>query len=51
MLKVLLRIPDQDIYIIIKTPPEQYSTSKFKTKKITEKIKPLSEFEKYYHSF
>ena len=33
MLKFLSRIPNQDIYIITKSPPEQYSNSKIKTKK------------------
>ena len=38
MLKILSRIPNQDIYTITKSPPEQYSKSKIK-------IKPLNEYE------
>ena len=33
MLKTLSRIPNRDIYIITKSPPEQYTTSKIKIKK------------------
>ena len=32
MLKILSRIPNRDIYIIIKSPPEQYSNSTIKIK-------------------
>ena len=46
MLKLLSRIPNRDVYINTKSPPEQYSNSKLKTKEITEEIKPLSEYEK-----
>ena len=45
MLKSLSRMPDRDIYIITKSPPEQYSNSKRKIIKIREEIKPLSENE------
>ena len=44
MLKILSRIPDRDIYIITKSPPEQYSNSKIKIKEISDEIKPLSEY-------
>ena len=43
MLKILSRIPNRDIYIITKSPPEQYSNSKIKIKEISDEIKPLSE--------
>ena len=45
MLKTLSRIPNRDIYIITKSPPEQYTESKIKIKEITDEIKPLSENE------
>ena len=45
MLKLLSRIPDRDIYIIIKSPPEQYTNSKIKIKQINDEIKPLNEYE------
>ena len=45
MLKILSRIPDRDIYIITKSPPEQYSNSKNKIKEISDEIKPLNEYE------
>ena len=45
MLKILSRIPVRDIYIIIKSPPEQYSSSEIKTKEISDETKPLSENE------
>ena len=45
MLKTLSRIPDRDIYIITKSPPEQYTNSKIKTKEIGDEIKPLNEYE------
>ena len=41
-LKFLSRIPDRDISIITKTPPEQCSKSETKIKEIGE---PLSEYE------
>ena len=44
ILKVLSRIPNRDICIIIKSPPEQHSNSKFKIKEIGDAIKPLSEY-------
>ena len=43
MLKFLSRILDRDIYIITKSPPEQYS--KIKIKEISDEIKPLNEYE------
>ena len=43
MLKTLSRIPDRDIYIITKSPPEQYTSSKIK--EIGDEIKPLNEYE------
>ena len=45
MLKVLSRIPYRDIYIITKSPPEQYTNSKIKIKEIGGEIKPLNEYE------
>ena len=45
MLKILSRIPDRDIFIITKSPPEQYSTTKIKIKEISDEIKPPSEYE------
>ena len=45
MLKTLSRIPDRDIYIITKSPPEQYTNSKIKFKEISDEIKPLNEYE------
>ena len=45
MLKVLSRIPNRDIYIINKSSLEQYSNSKIRNKKISDEIKPLSEYE------
>ena len=45
MLKILSRISDRDIYIITKSPPEQYSNSKIKIKETSDEIKPLSEYE------
>ena len=45
MLKILSRMIDRDIYIITKSPPEQYSNSKNKIKEISDEIKPLNEYE------
>ena len=45
MLKILSRIPDRDIYIITKSPPQQYTNSKIKIKEISDEIKPLNEYE------
>ena len=45
MLKILSRVPNRDIHIITKPPPEQYSNSKIKTKEISDEIKPLNEKE------
>ena len=45
MLKILSGIPDRDIYIITKSPPEQFSNSKIKIKEISDEIKPLNEYE------
>ena len=44
MLKILSRTPYRDIYIITKSPPEQYTNSKIKIKEITDEIKPLNEY-------
>ena len=43
MLKILSRISDRDIYIITKSPPEQYTNSKIKIKEISDEIKSLNE--------
>ena len=45
MLKILSRLMDRDIYIINKSPPEQYTNSKIKIKEITDEINPLNEYE------
>ena len=45
MLKVLSRMIDRDIYIITKSPPEQYTNSKIKIREISDEIKPLNEYE------
>ena len=45
MLKILSRIPNRDIYINTKSPPEQYSNSKIRIKELSVEIKPLSEHE------
>ena len=45
MLKILSRIPYRDFYIITKSPPEQYTSSKIRIKEINDEIKPLNEYE------
>ena len=45
MLKILSRMPDRDIYIITKSPPEQYTNSKIKIQEINDEIKPLNKYE------
>ena len=45
MLKILSQMIDRDIYIITKSPPEQYTNSKNKIKEISDEIKPLNEYE------
>ena len=45
MLKILSRISDRDIYIITKSPPEQYTNSKIQIKEINDEIKLLNEYE------
>ena len=45
MLQILSHVSDRDIYIITKSPPEQYSNSKIKIKVINDEIKPLNEYE------
>ena len=45
MLKILSWTPDRDIYIITKSPPEQYSSSEIKIKEIGDETKPLGEYE------
>ena len=45
MIKILSRISDRDIYIITKSPPEQYTNSKIKIREISDEIKPLNEYE------
>ena len=44
MLKILSRIPDRDVFIITKSPPEQYSNSKIKIEEIGGEIKPVNEY-------
>ena len=46
MLKSLSRIPRREIYIITKSPPEQFSNSQIKITEFSEEIKHLSEYEK-----
>ena len=45
MLKFLSQIPDRDIYIITKSPPEHYTSSKVKIKEKNDEIKPLNKNE------
>ena len=45
MLKILSQIPNRDIYIITKSPQEQYTNCKIKIKEISDEIKPLNEYE------
>ena len=45
MLRILSRMIDRDIYIITKSPLEQYTDSKIKIKEINGEIKPLNEYE------
>ena len=45
MLKILSQIPNQDIYLTTKSPPEQYSNSNSKIIEIVEENKPLNEYE------
>ena len=45
MLKILSRVINRYIYKITKSPPEQYSNSKIKSKEISDEIKPLIEYE------
>ena len=46
MLQFLSRIPpERNIYIITKSPPEQYSNTKIKIKEIRYEIKPFNEYE------
>ena len=45
MLKILSKTTDRDIYVITKSPPEQYSNTKIKIKEICDEIKPLNEYE------
>ena len=45
MLTILSRIANRDIYIITKSPPEQYSNSKIRIKEKSDETKPLSQYE------
>ena len=45
MLKNFSRMIDRDIYIITKSPPQQYTNSKIKIKEISDETKPLNEYE------
>ena len=45
MLKFLSRISDRYIYIITKSPPEQYSNSKIKIRETSDEINTLNEYE------
>ena len=45
MLKILSRMIDRDIYIITKSPPEQYSNAKIKIKELSDEIIPLNEYQ------
>ena len=44
-MKILSGLPDRDIYIITKSPPEQYSGFEIKIKEIGEGIKSLNKSE------
>ena len=43
MLKFLSRIRNQDLYIFINSPPEQYSISEMKIKEVSDEKEPLNE--------
>ena len=45
MLKTLSRMPDRNIYIFTKSPPEKYTNSKIKIKEINDEFKHLNEYE------
>ena len=46
MFKILSQIrSDRDTYIIIKSPPKQYSKSRIKIKETGEEMKPINEYE------
>ena len=45
MLKFLQRISDRNIYLITKSPPDQYSNSKIKIQELSDEVKPLNEYE------
>ena len=45
MFKIFSRIPNRDIYIVTKSPLEQYPNSKIKIKEICDEIKSLNEYE------
>ena len=45
MLKILSRMPNQDVHIVTKLPPGKYSTSKIEIREIGEQIRHLREYE------
>ena len=45
LLRIPSRVSDRDIYIITKSPPEQYTNSKIKIEEINDEFKPLNEYE------
>ena len=45
MLKILSRISNRDIYVITKSPAEQFFNSEIKIKEIVEEIEPPNEYE------
>ena len=45
MLRILSRITDRDIYIITKSPPEQYSKPKIKIKEKVEELETVNKNE------
>ena len=45
ILKILSQLRDQDVYLITKSPPEEYSISKTKIKEITDESKRLNEYQ------
>ena len=45
MLKLPIRTPEQVVYIITKSPPEQYSNSSTKIEKVTDEIEHLNKYE------
>ena len=45
MLKIFSRLPDRANHIIVKSPPDQFSSTEIQTTEIGEEIKPLNGYE------